>query len=745
MIYGYPNRPTVIAGQALRLHYSGDRPKFAVDLYRQGPNTAPDWVMRFPAQGWLDGKLSTFQRGDADQNWPFIDITIPSDATPGVYIANFTEADDANGTHATAPSTATPDARSAKALFVVKSAVPGRPILLKLALFTYHAYNETNGGSLYTSLDNKKSFLHRPGGGTGGDVFDDPTDPDYDPTDPNHNSPRQTFAHWEAPFVSWLETNGFKDSVDYCTDLDVEENNALLHSYQVLVCVGHDEYWTPGIRAAIKQFRDFGGNVAIFSGNTCFRPINYYADDFAIERFGVPDQIKMAWRLVDPPDPENSITGVSYSRAGGWWAAKRPPVGYTVKAAGHWVFDGLALQPDQVIGREDFLVGYECDGCLFSADGNGNLMATGEDQTPTDFHVLAIGLVPGWQRETPVTQDQDQVATMGLYVSQSGSTVFNAATTDWGRVLFKGSAESRTVLGTITRNVLTRLGRQTGLTSLATFDQIVTVDGFFSSDDRFRHAIVATTDRSITEVFFNPQQGQGQAVLQGPGALPGNVIDVGAFYSDDDMYRHVIAALNNGEIWEVFYSPLTGQGHTVLAQLSDVVAVSGFFSADDGFRHAIVATADGNVTEIFYNPQSGAGQVVLGNFSGVVDVASFFTADDNFRHVIVATADGNITEIFYNPQSGSGRAVLANTPGAIRVSAFYVPDDVVFGRRVVVVTKDGAILEIKYGPDGGIFTTELLSVGGAIDVGGFYSSDDRYRHAIVAASNGSVREIFYKP
>ena len=65
-------------------------------------------------------------------------------------------------------------------------------------------------------------------------------------------------------------------------------------------------------------------------------------------------------------------------------------------------------------------------------------------------------------------------------------------------------------------------------------------------------------------------------------------------------------------------------------------------------------------------------------------------------------------------------------------------------RRIVVVTGDEAI-EIEYGPDGGVITTELLSVGRAIDVGGFYSSDDRYGHAIVAASDGSVQEIFYKP
>jgi len=90
-------------------------------------------------------------------------------------------------------------------------------------------------------------------------------------------------------------------------------------------------------------------------------------------------------------------------------------------------------------------------------------------------------------------------------------------------------------------------------------------------------------------------------------------------------------------------------------------------------------------------------------------------------------------------------ALLANIPGAIRVSAFYAPDDLLFSRRGVVVTSDGAILEIKYGPDGEIITTELPSLGGAIEVAGFYSSDDRYRHAIVAASDGSVQGIFYKP
>ena len=60
---------------------------------------------------------------------------------------------------------------------------------------------------------------------------------------------------------------------------------------------------------------------------------------------------------------------------------------------------------------------------------------------------------------------------------------------------------------------------------LGTFPGVVSVGGFFSSDDNYRRAIVATNDGAVTEVFFNPQQGQGQAIL---GTFPG-VVGVGGF------------------------------------------------------------------------------------------------------------------------------------------------------------------------------------------------------------------------
>jgi hypothetical protein len=39
------------------------------------------------------------------------------------------------------------------------------------------------------------------------------------------------------------------------------------------------------------------------------------------------------------------------------------------------------------------------------------------------------------------------------------------------------------------------------------------VDGFFSSDDNYRHAIVATNDGNVREIFYNPQTGLGETVL----------------------------------------------------------------------------------------------------------------------------------------------------------------------------------------------------------------------------------------
>ncbi|MBV9443133.1 MAG: hypothetical protein JO217_10590, partial [Acidobacteriaceae bacterium] len=339
------------------------------------------------------------------------------------------------------------------ALFVVK-----RPrwrssasILYKIPIFTYCAYNAEGCGSLYTGPRSKVT-LNRPGCGAGGDPCDRETVDFYDTS-----SPRQTFAHWDAPFVCWLESNGY--NVDYCTDVDVHRNeDGFLGSHHLMVTVGHDEYWTQEMRTNVERFIASGGNLAFFSGNTCWWRVHLADGGTAItcdkrkaaEGSEAPDQ----WMGFDP---ETRMTGVSFRFGGGWWSGQREAVGYTVQNSRHWVYDGTGLKDGDVFGGgpEQALVGYECDGLPLCRvrDNHGYLVPDNSRGTPDTFQILGTApLSSRWEyRET-----ENANAVLGTYTR--GGTVFSAATTDWARVLRDGDP----VVDRITRNVLNRLSSTPG-------------------------------------------------------------------------------------------------------------------------------------------------------------------------------------------------------------------------------------------------------------------------------------------
>jgi len=463
MIQGYPDRPGVRAGEKLRLHVSTDNIHrcFRVDFYRQGEELVK--IGSLDAQIGHDfAKLRHYE----GWGWPGYDFQIPIDWPTGAYIANLVETNN-RGEPINSSSEINADGRDAKLLFVVKSSSPGQEaqILYKLSLTTYHAYNYSGGGNLYagqwftdqlTKTKVNKVSLHRPGGGTGGAIpqFDGGNNSPntFDPYD--EGSPRQTFAHWDIPFITWLEKNNYR--VDYCTDLDLHEEPHLLTPYHVLLSVGHDEYWSEQMRAHVEAFIRQGGNVAFFSGNTCWWHIEFC------------DFIKCADDLIHPTafirdfktwkkNPENSLTGVSYRNAGGWWTGERDAVGYTVENADHWIYEGTGLRNGDVFGADEHLIGYECDGALFTRDNHSFPVPTGADGTPSDFVVLGVGTLSnpdadrGWQFEARENQcPAPHAATMGLYTR--GGIVFTAATTDWTRVLIINPYVDR-----ITRNVLDRL------------------------------------------------------------------------------------------------------------------------------------------------------------------------------------------------------------------------------------------------------------------------------------------------
>jgi hypothetical protein len=442
MVQGYPGRPSVFAGEDLVFHAASDGlPSafriciFRVGAHRQLMGVSDRWVAPALAQG-----LST----DA-WCWPAYRFHIPHDWSSGPYIAHFASEGDSLDARVFRPNE--PSHRNT-ALFVVKR--PERrgsaAILYKLPLFTYCAYNSEGGGSLYASGQNKVT-LQRPGCGAGGKPCDAETVDVYDTS-----SPRQTFAHWDAPFVQWLESSGYE--VDYCTDLDLHsDTNGLLDSHHILITAGHDEYWTEGMRTNTERFIASGGNVAFFGGNTCWWRVHMADSDTAItcekrKRAG-RDEAFDQWMGFNP---ETRLTGVSFRFGGGWWSGRREAVGYSVQHADHWVYEGTGLRDGDVFGGlpDQAIVGYECDGAPLSQyrDKRGYLLADRNHGTPATFLVLGFGfLSPNWEyRET-----EHAAATMGAYTDHG--TVFTAATTDWVRVVRDGDS----IVNRITRNVLDRL------------------------------------------------------------------------------------------------------------------------------------------------------------------------------------------------------------------------------------------------------------------------------------------------
>jgi hypothetical protein len=464
MIDGFARNPSVLPGGQLQLCVSTDAPAFRVDLYRWAAELA-----HRATSGWLEGRdvphhlpFQDWSRdnvglaGEPLPAWPTYKLPVGSDWPSGVYLAVLVEADGRgeDGPPAVPPP---PDARHARALFVVRSAAPGAAtsILYKLPLLTWHAYNQVSaehytraagagGWCLYSDfldvpVEGPLSVsVRRPGGGTGATLFDTFNPDPFDP------SPRQTFAHWDALAVAWLQRSGVQ--VDYCTDLDLHaEGDDLLAPYGTLVSFGHDEYWSAPMRASVERFVAAGGHAAFFGGNTCWWDIAF-DDAWTFRR-------SRHWSDLPAPDrPENALTGVSFRHGGERPPTASPaPVGFQVQHADHWVYAGTGLRDGDLFGEgpDEHLVGYECDGAAFDRGALRRGMSvapTGEDGTPADFEILGVGDVGGhgWG-------NGNRAATMGVHAP--GGTVFTASTTDWPRLLSRRSA----VVEQITQNVLDRV------------------------------------------------------------------------------------------------------------------------------------------------------------------------------------------------------------------------------------------------------------------------------------------------
>jgi hypothetical protein len=284
-VEAYCDQLSVVPGGSLALHVSCRADRYDIEIHRWGAEQQLVWAVTD-----LEGEEQTTPP-DADSNgcgWS-ASVTVPigENWRSGFYLVTLKAHD------------APPDRAVGHAAFVVRSGSPRARALLVLATNTYNAYNSWGGKSLYTggwrvsfARPFGRGMLMRPST----ERDDRKARPRYRGEEPdvdgmiyqdyrfaNGYPGFMSSAGWftyERRFVEWAEGEGLQ--FDYAVSSDLDRDPGIAAGYDVVLGVGHDEYWSAGQRAAIEQHIERGGNYVTMSGNTMFWQVRLEDDGQAM-------------------------------------------------------------------------------------------------------------------------------------------------------------------------------------------------------------------------------------------------------------------------------------------------------------------------------------------------------------------------------------------------------------------------------------------------------------------------------
>jgi N,N-dimethylformamidase beta subunit-like, C-terminal len=320
-IEGFASRVSVLPGQPFRLYVSTTSASFRVQAFRMG------WYHGARArQVWASGPVAGHQQAGpviapathlvtapwrpsltvATRGWP-----------PGAYLLRL---DAASGAQRYVPIT-------------VRSPSTAGQVVLLLGTTTWQAYNAWGGYSLYAG----------PAGSAGRAYavsFDRPYDGDG----------ATLFLAFDEPPIALAErTAGLP--LAYETDNDLAADPHLLAGARAVISLGHDEYYSASMRAALTTARGAGTNLAFLGANAIYRHIRWASSPLGAGRviicykvatldplYGRHDSATtQSWR--DPPDPrpESVLTGVFYE-------CNPVSAPYVVADPGNWIFAGTGVR-----------------------------------------------------------------------------------------------------------------------------------------------------------------------------------------------------------------------------------------------------------------------------------------------------------------------------------------------------------------------------------------------------------------
>ncbi len=305
LIDGYCNRTSCLPGETVGLCVSTNADSYSVNILRIGLSDKCIWEKK-NIQGTLHPIPNNVSMIGC--NWPIsVNVTIGDDWSSGLYIARIYGK---SGEKLTVEK---------DILIIVRSLTPGRTnkILYQIATNTYQAYNEWGGTNLYSGPEYPEVSFDKPY-----KIFETPLMPGaswYNPNTSNYHA-------WDEPFIIWAEKAGY--GIDYCSNLDLEFHPEELTKYKLVLSVGHDEYWSAGMRDNLESFIAKGGNVAFFSGNSiCWQVrvenkgrklVCYKREHHRDPVYKTVQHRKLTTLWSDPvvDRPENHLSGVGFAYGG---------------------------------------------------------------------------------------------------------------------------------------------------------------------------------------------------------------------------------------------------------------------------------------------------------------------------------------------------------------------------------------------------------------------------------------------
>jgi hypothetical protein len=424
-VVGFVFPPSVDIGEQPRLYLRTPAPAVDIEIYRIGyyGGKGARLILSLESQAVPVQPECNSQLYDTGliscANWTPLAIPAEPDWISGVYVAKMTREDTGGANHA---------------VFVIRDDARSSDVLLQQSNFTFHAYNNYGGKSVYdynsgwdagycntVSLNARaaKVSLFRPYAGSG----------------------LNNFFDTEYPLVRWMEQQGY--DVTYATNWDVHrwgepgaKNELLDHS--VFISAGHDEYWSQNMSDAVTEARDAGVHLAFLSANTRYWRVRVEDDPWT----GTSDAVVVVYKTTEngAPDPSghatstfrdpDSVNSPENSLLGTWYIGDNVgfffPLRLSAEYADHPLYRHTGLQnlsPGTFVDAGDQVIGWEW----------GSIVDNG--LTPENLEIVAETPVIGFLLQDAGNADTGTSGYadvhMTRYIADSGAQVFSTGTILW--------------------------------------------------------------------------------------------------------------------------------------------------------------------------------------------------------------------------------------------------------------------------------------------------------------------------